>query len=196
MKCSLQKEEKWKVWTLVQLVLEDCRINTQISCQLYKKCGSQNHRNGLQKSVFHLESASDVKHSAQVCVSGPASACPGSACFSAGKSSQHPTGLEREAEQREAFFSGPCTWTWRWADSQNSHPAWRSLYSPHWSEPSSSQLTMGDQTVLQKEKKKRGLSYVNRHSAPPHLTKLIEHIDSLSSHVKPGYLSFSLGQEC
>lgn len=148
MKCSLQKEEKWKVWTLVQLVLEDCRINTQISCQLYKKCGSQNHRNGLQKSVFHLESASDVKHSAQVCVSGPASACPGSACFSAGKSSQHPTGLEREAEQREAFFSGPCTWTWRWADSQNSHPAWRSLYSPHWSEPSSSQLTMGDQTVL------------------------------------------------
>ena len=47
---------------------------------------------------------------------------------------------------------------------------------------------MGDQTVLQKEKRKRGFSYANRHSAPPHLTKLNEHIDSLSSHVKPGYL--------
>lgn len=61
---------------------------------------------------FSSRSASDVKL-LQVCVSGPASACPGSACFSAGKSSQHPTGLEREAEQHEAFFPGPCTWTWR-----------------------------------------------------------------------------------
>lgn len=60
-----------------------------------------------------------------------------------------------------------------------------------------SQLTMGDRSSSERKKKKeKGFELREQHSAPPHLTKLIEYIDSLSSHVKPGYLSFSLGQEC
>lgn len=81
------------------------------------------------------------------------SACPGSACSSAGSSFQYPTGPEPAAGQHEASSSGPCTWIWQ-AGSQNSHSLWCSLCFPHGNEPSSSLLRMDDQGL---RKKKKGL---------------------------------------
>lgn len=142
-KCSFKKEKNERCGRFVQLLLKNSKGNSKTSLLLYKKArltGPSISSCSSWTSVFEGLAPSAGPR--------PASACPGSVCFSAGTFAQCPPGLERAAGQHGASSSGLCTWLWRRAGSPSSHSSGHSPYSRHWNELSSSLSRMEELKVL------------------------------------------------